>query len=141
MTLSVIGSGFGRTGTMSLKLALERLGFDNIAGLARIYDLRAVLDDASAYQRHDTRFARYATALELQRDFAPGQAGMERVQEVLRVQAFESALAQGAAALVAGRVAAAEAQYQRAATLGGMDARVQEGQSRIAEIRRAAVPR
>ena len=27
MTLSVIGAGFGRTGTKSLKLALERLGF------------------------------------------------------------------------------------------------------------------
>ena len=27
MTLSVIGSGFGRTGTMSLKTALEQLGF------------------------------------------------------------------------------------------------------------------
>jgi hypothetical protein len=27
MPLSIIGSGFGRTGTMSLKLALERLGF------------------------------------------------------------------------------------------------------------------
>lgn len=27
MTLQVIGSGFGRTGSMSLKLALERLGF------------------------------------------------------------------------------------------------------------------
>ena len=27
MTLSVIGAGFGRTGTMSLKLALEQLGF------------------------------------------------------------------------------------------------------------------
>ena len=27
MSLSVIGTGFGRTGTMSLKLALERLGF------------------------------------------------------------------------------------------------------------------
>src|ERR1700752_4054595 len=26
MTLSVIGAGFGRTGTMSLKLALEQLG-------------------------------------------------------------------------------------------------------------------
>lgn len=28
MSLKVIGAGFGRTGTMSLKLALERLGFD-----------------------------------------------------------------------------------------------------------------
>ena len=27
MTLPVIGSGFGRTGTMSLKLALDQLGF------------------------------------------------------------------------------------------------------------------
>lgn len=27
MTLSVIGAGFGRTGTMSLKMALEQLGF------------------------------------------------------------------------------------------------------------------
>jgi len=28
MTLQIIGSGFGRTGTMSTKLALEELGFD-----------------------------------------------------------------------------------------------------------------
>ena len=27
MTLKVIGAGFGRTGTLSLKLALEELGF------------------------------------------------------------------------------------------------------------------
>ncbi|MDF2812585.1 MAG: Sulfotransferase domain, partial [Microvirga sp.] len=27
MALKVIGSGFGRTGTMSTKIALERLGF------------------------------------------------------------------------------------------------------------------
>jgi hypothetical protein len=27
MTLAVIGSGFGRTGTMSLKAALDQLGF------------------------------------------------------------------------------------------------------------------
>jgi hypothetical protein len=27
MTLAIIGSGFGRTGTMSLKRALEELGF------------------------------------------------------------------------------------------------------------------
>jgi hypothetical protein len=27
MALKVIGTGFGRTGTMSLKLALEELGF------------------------------------------------------------------------------------------------------------------
>ena len=27
MTLSIIGAGFGRTGTMTLKVALEQLGF------------------------------------------------------------------------------------------------------------------
>ena len=28
MTIKVIGAGFGRTGTLSLKMALEKLGFD-----------------------------------------------------------------------------------------------------------------
>ena len=28
MALDVVGAGFGRTGTLSLKYALERLGFD-----------------------------------------------------------------------------------------------------------------
>ncbi|MBR15662.1 MAG: sulfotransferase family protein, partial [Gammaproteobacteria bacterium] len=28
MSLRIIGAGFGRTGTLSLKLALEQLGFD-----------------------------------------------------------------------------------------------------------------
>ena len=28
MTIEVIGAGFGRTGTLSLKFALEMLGFD-----------------------------------------------------------------------------------------------------------------
>jgi tetratricopeptide (TPR) repeat protein len=62
---------------------------------------------------------------------------MARVQQATRVQAFEATLAQAAAALAAGRVDAAEAQYQRAATLGGEDARVTEGRQRIAEIRRS----
>ena len=30
MPLKVIGAGFGRTGTMSLKLALEELGFGTL---------------------------------------------------------------------------------------------------------------
>ena len=28
MSIKVIGAGFGRTGTLSLKFALEKLGFD-----------------------------------------------------------------------------------------------------------------
>lgn len=81
--------------------------------------------------------AGYATALSLDRGFAPAQAGMARVQDATRAQAFESALAQAAAELAAGRVDAAESLYQRAATLGREDARVAEGRQRIAEIRRS----
>ena len=36
MTLDVVGAGFGRTGTLSLKHALEMLGFD------RCYHMREV---------------------------------------------------------------------------------------------------
>jgi hypothetical protein len=43
VTLSVIGAGFGRTGTMSLKLALEQLGF------GPCYHMREVL----AHPEHD----------------------------------------------------------------------------------------
>lgn len=38
MTIKVIGAGFGRTGTMSLKAALEELGFD------KCYHMREVLE-------------------------------------------------------------------------------------------------
>lgn len=36
MTLKVIGAGFGRTGTLSLKLALERLGFGPCYHMAEV---------------------------------------------------------------------------------------------------------
>lgn len=37
MTLDVIGAGFGRTGTASLKAALERLGFDRCYHMYEVY--------------------------------------------------------------------------------------------------------
>jgi hypothetical protein len=37
MALKVIGSGFGRTGTMSLKLALERLGFEPCYHMVEVF--------------------------------------------------------------------------------------------------------
>ena len=37
MTLSVIGAGFGRTGTMSLKLALDQLGFGPCFHMAEMF--------------------------------------------------------------------------------------------------------
>jgi hypothetical protein len=45
MTLSVIGAGFGRTGTMSLKLALEQLG------LGRCYHMMEVFQIPEAPQQ------------------------------------------------------------------------------------------
>ena len=38
MTLSVIGSGFGRTGTMSLKNALEQLGFGPCHHMEEVFE-------------------------------------------------------------------------------------------------------
>ena len=36
MSLKVIGAGFGRTGTWSMKHALERLGFDKCYHMAEV---------------------------------------------------------------------------------------------------------
>ena len=44
MTLSVIGSGFGRTGTMSLKLALEQLGFGPCYHMVEVFKNPAAPD-------------------------------------------------------------------------------------------------
>jgi len=38
MSLEVIGAGFGRTGTLSLKTALERLGFGPCEHMSNLYD-------------------------------------------------------------------------------------------------------
>src|SRR5262249_50088324 len=44
MPLSVIGAGFGRTGTLSLKLALERLGFGPCHHMIELIDNPEQLD-------------------------------------------------------------------------------------------------
>jgi len=41
MTLKVIGAGFGRTGTMSLKLALEQLGFGPCYHMSEVFKHQA----------------------------------------------------------------------------------------------------
>ena len=113
------------------------------AGIAAASRLARVLDAYSAAIRAETAGdtgaanSGYADALALDAGFAPAQAGLSRVRGVQRVQAFEAALSQAAIALAEGRVPEAETLYQRAATLGGDDARVRDGQERIAEIRRS----
>jgi tetratricopeptide (TPR) repeat protein len=112
------------------------------AGIAASEKLNRVLDAWSAAMRAETAGemlaakSSYESALALNAQFAPAREGLSRVQEKIRAQAFESALAQAEAALAAGRVDDAEALYQRAATLGG-DTRVRQGQERIAQIRRS----
>ena len=44
MSLGVIGVGFGRTGTLSLKLALERLGFAPCEHITNLFDASARVD-------------------------------------------------------------------------------------------------
>ncbi|MGE4058333.1 MAG: sulfotransferase family protein, partial [Sphingomonadales bacterium] len=50
MALSVIGAGFGRTGTLSLKLALETLGFDPC------YHMMEVIERGFGQTWHDIVF-------------------------------------------------------------------------------------
>jgi hypothetical protein len=38
VTIEVIGAGFGRTGTMSLKVALEDLGFGPCYHMTEVFD-------------------------------------------------------------------------------------------------------
>jgi hypothetical protein len=38
VTVEVIGAGFGRSGTMSLKVALEELGFGSCYHMTEVFD-------------------------------------------------------------------------------------------------------
>ena len=53
MTLSVIGAGFGRTGTMSLKLALERLGFDKCYHMMEVFANPPHIEQWRRAHRHE----------------------------------------------------------------------------------------
>lgn len=68
MTLKIIGAGFGRTGTASLKLALEKLGYgpcyhmSEVLGNAGHVDLW--LDAAAGKPDWDAIFANYASTVD-----------------------------------------------------------------------------
>lgn len=51
MALEVIGAGFGRTGTLSLKLALERLGFGRCYHMVEVFEHPEHMDVWSAAHR------------------------------------------------------------------------------------------
>jgi hypothetical protein len=69
MTLAVVGTGFGRTGTLSLKVALEQLGFGpcyhmvEVAGNAGHVALWSAAEDGVATD-WDALFARYRATVD-----------------------------------------------------------------------------
>lgn len=70
MTLKVIGSGFGRTGTMSLKLALEQLGLGPCYHMVEVFknpaapDLWSAVADDPAHADWATIFHNYASTVD-----------------------------------------------------------------------------
>ena len=117
--------------------AAARTGVAASERLAHLLDAYSEGLKAETAGNLDAATARYAAALAMDRQFVPAQAGMARMHAAARRQSLESALAQGASALAAGRVDQADVLYQRAAALGGDDPRVKDAQQRIAEIRRS----
>jgi hypothetical protein len=79
MTLKLIGSGFGRTGTMSTKLALEKLGFGPTHHMIEVIENPAQQPHWDAYARGDKMdWARVFTGYNSQVDF-PGAAVWEQL--------------------------------------------------------------
>jgi hypothetical protein len=77
---------------------------------------------------------RYRLLLASQPDFAPARSSLARVEARLADLEFEDHLAVAAGALRAGRVDEAADAYARAAAIHPREARVLDGQQRIAEI-------
>lgn len=113
------------------------------AGIAASDALQAALDAYTRAMRTETAGdleqarVQYQDILQENPGFAPARTGLSRVQEIRQAQALEAALAQGAQALAAGQIEAAEAAYAHAASLRADEPRVRDGQARIAEIRRS----
>ena len=72
MPLRVIGAGFGRTGTLSLKAALEQLGYDPCYHMAEVVGVRPGVNEGHVDAWHD--FVCGARAMDWERLFAAYQA-------------------------------------------------------------------
>ena len=75
MPLRVIGAGFGRTGTLSLKAALEQLGFDPCYHMAEVIVERPGLNEGHVDAWHD--FICEGRPMDWQRLFAGYQACLD----------------------------------------------------------------
>jgi hypothetical protein len=123
-------------------LALQADHPEAMAGLAaaaRQQDLLAKLAEGTRAEAAGDPVAardRYRLLLANQPDFAPAGSALARVEARLADQAFEDHLAAAAGAMRAGRVSDAADAYSRAAAIHPREARVLDGQQRVAEIQR-----
>lgn len=112
---------------------------EGVAAAARLErqlaDLATGMRDEAAGDLDEAR-ERYLLLLANQPGFTPARSALARVDARLAEQQFERALADAAAALQTGHVDEADAAYASAAQLRPGDARVLDGQQRVAEIRR-----
>jgi len=76
----------------------------------------------------------YRQLLSTDNGFAPARTALARVEARLREQKLEDLLSAGADALRHGQVAVAQSAYRQAAAIDANDARVRDGQQRVAEV-------
>ncbi len=141
----------GRVALDALQPALARAAFQRalalqtdqpealqgLASAARLDTLLAGLAEAARMEaRGELAGAgdRYRLLLANAPQFTPARNGLDRVSQRLREQRFEDLLATGADALRRGRIAVAQSAYRQAVDIHPQDARVRDGQQRIAEV-------
>jgi hypothetical protein len=80
----------------------------------------------------------YRQALQTEADYAPADAALQRVEQLLADAAFRRAMSETLAALDAGRLAAAGQSLQQAAVLKPDDSSVRDARQRLAQARQRA---
>ncbi|MEO8308381.1 MAG: protein kinase [Pseudomonadota bacterium] len=124
----------------ALKLeAGEPAATQGLADATRLERVLAIHSDAIRAEAsgHLQRAAElFASALKVDATFAPAIAGLARVHMAQGEQQFALALGQGAAALQAGKLDAAQSAYSEAARMRADDARVRDGLAGVAAARR-----
>ncbi len=123
-------------------LALDPGNGDAQQGLEAAARMEQLLADFAAATRVEAggdlpaARAQYQALVSGNPQFAPAREALARVQGRLRAEDFEQLLARAAAALRQGELAAAQSAYARAADLYPGEARVLDGQARVAEVLR-----
>src|SRR5690606_15773819 len=123
-------------------LALDADSAEARAGLAAVVRQQELLAELAGGTRAeaagdlDAARAKYRQLLDQQPRFTPARTALARIDRRLADIAFEQHIVRGAGALSGGDVEQATQAYASAAALRPNDARVRDGQQRIAEIQR-----